>query len=292
MLKIAGRLSVTRANKLSVSLFLWIIAFVPQLWAQTVRVDTTPDHIANSFRPTEALGAGVDRIPRASTDKVFSEPMIKQILAAGWQPVTYRQNTELYVEAWHWNPQGKWSDAGNQGYFVGNSTPTEFIRHSQGYPLTHPGFSQPDGTGYSRLTDGDLNTYWKSNPYLTKTFTGEDDSLHPQWVVVDLATRSKSMQFVFIGRHRMRVITWCSIGRVRMRFTKRRRAHGLRFPAAILGTVREPGYASAFACSDFYAVHPHLDDRVFQHLRHAWIDGSPQLSWLRDQRGLSRDNDR
>lgn len=114
--------------------------------------------------------------------------MIKQILAAGWQPVTYRQNTELYVEAWHWNPQGKWSDAGNQGYFVGNSTPTEFIRHSQGYPLTHPGFSQPDGTGYSRLTDGDLNTYWKSNPYLTKTFTGEDDSLHPQWVVVDLAT--------------------------------------------------------------------------------------------------------
>jgi hypothetical protein len=41
--------------------------------------------------------------------------------------------------------------------------------------------------GYSRLTDGDLNSYWKSNPYLTQPYTGEDDSLHPQWVFVDLA---------------------------------------------------------------------------------------------------------
>ena len=42
--------------------------------------------------------------------------------------------------------------------------------------------------GYSRLTDGDLNTYWKSNPYLTKAFTEEDDSLHPQWVILDLGS--------------------------------------------------------------------------------------------------------
>src|SRR5262249_54538115 len=117
-------------------LFVLIMAtFAHELKAQTVRVDITPDHVVNSFRPTETLGAGVDRIPRAATDKVFSEPMIKQLLSAGWQTVTYRQNTELYVEAWHWNPQGKWSTSGNQGYFVGNATPTEFIRHSQGYPL-------------------------------------------------------------------------------------------------------------------------------------------------------------
>ena len=44
-----------------------------------------------------------------------------------------------------------------------------------------------DGNGYSRLTDGDLNTYWKSNPYLTKPFTGEED--HPQWVTVDLGSK-------------------------------------------------------------------------------------------------------
>jgi hypothetical protein len=130
----------------------------------------------------------VDRIPRVATDKVFTEPILKQILSAGWQTVTYRQNTELYVEAWHWNPEGTWSAPGNKGYFVGDANPTEFIRHSYGYPLPHAGFSQPDGHSYSRLTDGTLDTYWKSNPYLTSAYTGEPDDLHPQWVVVDLAT--------------------------------------------------------------------------------------------------------
>jgi hypothetical protein len=159
---------------------------VPAAQAQTIRVDTS--HPVNSFRPTEALGAGVDRIPLAATDKVFTEPFLKQILSTRWQTVTYRQNTELYVEAWHWNPKGTWSGPGDKGYFVGDANPTEFIRHSYGYPLPHAGFSQPDGRSYSRLTDGDTNSYWKSNPYLTKAYTGEDDSLHPQWVVVDLAT--------------------------------------------------------------------------------------------------------
>ncbi len=46
--------------------------------------------------------------------------------------------------------------------------------------------------GYSRLTDGDPATYWKSNPYLTQRFTGEADALHPQWVILDLAARRNS----------------------------------------------------------------------------------------------------
>ena len=179
-----------------VGAILWRVAFVGLLLtglafdclAQTIRVDIRPDHSTNSFKPTEALGAGVDRIPFAATDKIFTEPVLKQILSTGWQTVTYRQNTELYVEAWHWNPEGKWSEAGEKGYFVGDATPTKFIRHSFGYPLPHAGFSQPDGRGYSRLTDGNVGTYWKSNPYLTKAYTGEDDTLHPQWVIVDLAT--------------------------------------------------------------------------------------------------------
>lgn len=172
----------------TVSIVLVFTFLAPTISAQTIRVDITPEHATNSFRPTEALGAGVDRIPLAATDKVFAEPMLKQILSAGWQTVTYRQNTELFVEAWHWNPQGTWSEPGKKGYFTGNAAPTEFIRHSFGYPLPHAGFSQPDGTSYSRLTDGDANTYWKSNPYLTKKYTGEDDSLHPQWVVADMAS--------------------------------------------------------------------------------------------------------
>ena len=157
--------------------------------AQTIRVDAT--HATNSFIPTQALGAGIDRMPAAAVEKYFNQPALESVLSAGWQPVSYRQNTELAVEAWHWNPEGTWSDPSGKGYFTGSAAPTEIIRHSYGYPLPHRGFTRNEGTetnGFSRMTDGDLNTYWKSNPYLSKAFTGEEDSLHPQWVVLDLST--------------------------------------------------------------------------------------------------------
>ncbi len=161
---------------------------LPATFAQTVEVDTT--HPTNHFVPKETLGAGVDRISVEAIDKDLAPPTLGQTQASGWQPVTYRQNTELAVEAWHWNPQGTWSEAGNKGYFVGLATPNETIRYSYGYGLPRRGFTRNDGTdnvGFSRLTDGDLNTFWKSNPYLTQHFTGESDSLHPQWIVLDLA---------------------------------------------------------------------------------------------------------
>lgn len=156
---------------------------------QTIDVDITPAHELNRFVPNQTLGAGVDRIPTVAIDKDFVPSTLEKVLAAGWQPVTYRQNTELFVQAWHWNPNGKWSDPKNKGYFTGSSDPSENIRYSFGYDLPHRGFTRNNGTGnagFSRLTDGDLNTYWKSNPYLTQRFTGESDSLHPQWVVLDL----------------------------------------------------------------------------------------------------------
>ncbi len=160
--------------------------------AQTIQVDITPAHATNHFVPNQTLGAGVDRIAQEAIDKGLAQPALDQALSSGWQPVTYRQNTELAVEAWHWNPQGTWSDASGsgQGYFTGAANPTEFIKYSYGYSLPHRGFTRNDGTdnvGFSRITDGDPNSYWKSNPYLTQRFTGESDSSHPQWIVVDLA---------------------------------------------------------------------------------------------------------
>ncbi len=161
-----------------------------QALAQTVRVDSSPSHVANTFSPIRALGTTVDRIPTNTVDPFFRPDQIKQILEAGWGPVSYRQNTELFVQAWHWNPKGSWSDSSGKGYFVGDSQPSrELIRNSYGYSLPHRGVTRNNGSefdGYSRLDDGDLNTYWKSNPYLTKAFTGEDDSLHPQWIVIRL----------------------------------------------------------------------------------------------------------
>src|SRR6266481_6889927 len=172
-------------------MFVCVCAFAPALAAQTIRVDATPDHLTNTFSPTRALGAGIDRLPQGATDKLFVEPTIEKVLSSGWQTISYRQNTELHIEAWHWNPQGTWSDPAGKGYFTGSATLGEPIRHSYAYPLPHRGVTHDDGTdmvGYSRLTDGDLNSYWKSNPYLTQPYTGEDDSLHPQWVFVDLAS--------------------------------------------------------------------------------------------------------
>src|SRR5579862_2823441 len=158
--------------------------------AQVVRVDNTPAHVVNTFQPRYALGSTVDRVPSNATDTFFRPDQIQKILSAGWGVISYRQNTDLFVQAWHWNPKGRWSDPSGKGYFVGDATPTaKMIRHSYGYQLPHRGFTRNNGTefdGYSRLDDGDLQSYWKSNPYLSKAFTGEDDSLHPQWVVINL----------------------------------------------------------------------------------------------------------
>jgi len=156
--------------------------------AQTVTVDITPGRVVNKFSPIRALGSTVDRVPSNATDVFFRPDQIQKVLSAGWGTITYRQNTDLFVQAWHWNPKGTWSDPAGKGYFVGDSTPTsEMIRHSYGYSLRHRGFTRNGGSefdGYSRLDDGDLDSYWKSNPYLAKEFTGEDDALHPQWVVI------------------------------------------------------------------------------------------------------------
>lgn len=158
--------------------------------AQSVTVDVTPSHVVNKFSPLYALGSTVDRVPSNATDVFFRPDQIKKALSAGWGVISYRQNTDLFVQAWHWNPKGTWSDPAGKGYFTGDATPTsEMIRHSYGYSLRHRGFTRNGGTefdGYSRLDDGDVESYWKSNPYLTKEFTGEDDSLHPQWVVIAL----------------------------------------------------------------------------------------------------------
>jgi F5/8 type C domain/Glycosyl hydrolases family 39 len=184
------RLRRSFAPALFLSLLLCCTAFPVQ--AQTIRVDAAPEHSTNSIVPNRALGAGIDRLPYGAADKLFVEPMLKQVLSAGWQPVSYRQNTELHMEAWHWNPAGTWSDPSGKGYFTGSAAPGAFIRHSYGYPLPHRGVTRDDGTdmvGYSRLTDGDKDSYWKSNPYLTQAFTGEDDSLHPQWIFLDLSSR-------------------------------------------------------------------------------------------------------
>jgi hypothetical protein len=154
---------------------------------QTIHVDATAEHSV-AFDPDKAMGSSMDILSAKDFEKVYSAPVIKAGLSAGWGPISYRQNTELTYSAWHWNPNGNWSDAKTKsGYFVGSSEPKESLRQSFGYHLPHRGTTRSDAgqNEFSRMTDGDTSTYWKSNPYLTERFTGEPDSSHPQWVVIE-----------------------------------------------------------------------------------------------------------
>ena len=83
---------------------------------QTIHVEADPAKVTNTIVPTKALGAGIDRLPYGASDKLLTDENIQKVLSAGWQTVTYRQNTELHMEAWHWNPEGKWSDPTGKGY--------------------------------------------------------------------------------------------------------------------------------------------------------------------------------
>jgi F5/8 type C domain-containing protein len=151
--------------------------------AATVRVDVTPGHAINSFDPDSALGSSIDVLSRTDINRVYTPHIIQEALSAGWGPITYRNNTELRMAAWHWTENGTWSDAAHRsGYFTGSAELKEPVRYILAYALPHRGFA----TSGDRPVAGPNLTYWKSNPYLTSKFTGESDTLHPQWVVVDL----------------------------------------------------------------------------------------------------------
>ena len=184
------RLSIGSLTPIVPLSFLSLIAQTSLIAGQTVRIDITPSH-AIAFDPDKAMGSSMDILPAKEFDVVYSAPIIKESLSAGWGPITYRQNTELTIDAWHWNPEGKWSDAEKKsGYFVGSAEPTGPLNKSFGYKLPHRGStrSDEDRDEFSRITDGDPGSYWKSNPYLSEKFTGEPDSQHPQWVVIDFST--------------------------------------------------------------------------------------------------------
>ena len=152
-----------------------------------------PGHALNRFVSARAFGAAIDGHEKGEVDQMLSPKNIKEMLTAGLRPLSYRLRTELAVEAWHWNPQGTWSEpARRQGYWTSRvpGKTGRSISVSYGYRLPRRGstIDQANDDGYSRLDDGNLNSFWKSNPYLDQHFTKEKNSQLPQWALIDLGT--------------------------------------------------------------------------------------------------------
>ncbi len=157
----------------------------------TVTVQIDPGHPLNRFVPPHALGAALDGHEQGQIDQMLSPANILAMLSTGLKPLSYRLRTELAGEAWHWNPSGQWSDpAKRQGYWISDSGRGTPISVSYGYRLPRRGntLDQANDDGYSHLDDGDVDSFWKSNPYLDKHFTGEPNARLAQWLLVDLRT--------------------------------------------------------------------------------------------------------
>src|SRR5690242_17325697 len=121
------------------ALFLSLALGLP---AQTVNIRVDTSRVINSFDPDSALGSSIDVLSRGGIDKVYTPHIIQEALSAGWGPITYRNNSELRMAAWHWTENGTWSDAAHQsGYFTGGSELKEPLKYILSYALPHRAFS-------------------------------------------------------------------------------------------------------------------------------------------------------
>ena len=138
--------------------------------------------------PKMAIGATIDGHDSGTTAAIFRPAVQNAMLEAGLGALSYRLRTELANEVWHWNPSATWSDSGAAaGYWTSSPDTGPAITTSYGYRLPRRGntHDQANDDGYSRLTDGDSLTFWKSNPYLAPRFTGDAESAHPAWLIMD-----------------------------------------------------------------------------------------------------------
>ena len=256
-------------------------ADTPAAQVGTVRVDA--GHAVNSFDPDSALGSSIDVLSRRDIDMVYSPHIIQESLSAGWGPITYRNNTELRMAAWHWTENGTWSDAAHRsGYFTGSTELKEPIRYILAYALPHRGFA----TSGDRPVQGSELSSWKSNPYLTSKFTGESDALHPQWVIVDLKA-DKPVNAVRIDwaspyATRYRVEYWLGAGDA-LDFDGGPKGEWKTFASGVVnkgeGGRSTLKLADAPVSTRFLRV---LMTGIFEHLRRTWIRRRAQLCGVCD----------
>jgi hypothetical protein len=160
----------------------------PASAAETVPFVIEADKPVATVTPSEALGGGLDGHHHEEGGLTFKPQTLNELKEAPFYALAYRLRTELAGEVWHWNEDGTWSDPGHaQGYWTSGATSEKPIQVSNGYRLPRRGNTkdQANHDGYSRLSDGDPASFWKSNPYLDAFYTGEDNALNPQWILIN-----------------------------------------------------------------------------------------------------------
>ncbi len=165
-----------------------IVASFPADALDSITFVIEADKPAVAVTPAEALGGGLDGHHRDESERAFKPETLKDLREAPFYSLAYRLRTELGGEVWHWNEEGTWSDLDHaQGYWTSSDKAGKPIQVSNGYRLPRRGNTkdQANHDGYSRLSDGDLESFWKTNPYLDAFYTGEDNALYPQWVLVN-----------------------------------------------------------------------------------------------------------
>ncbi len=168
-------------------IFLFAMTF-PAIAAENVTFVIEAEKPAVTVTPSAALGGGLDGHHREESDRTFKPQTLKELTEAPFYSLAYRLRTELGGEVWHWNEEGTWSDPDRaQGYWTSSATSEKPIQVSNGYRLPRRGNTkdQANHDGFSRLSDGDPESFWKSNPYLDAYYTREDNALYPQWVLIN-----------------------------------------------------------------------------------------------------------
>jgi hypothetical protein len=146
-------------------------------------------HQVNTIVPREAMGVAMDGMEKGEVNQYLTAFNIARMRSSGLSRITYRTRPELGVEVWHWTDKGGWSDAAHaQGYWTGDDASASTARVTWGYSLPRRGDSIDNATnvGYSRLDDGDPASFWKSNPYLDRRYTGLAEQ-RPEWIIVSFA---------------------------------------------------------------------------------------------------------